>query len=100
MSHQVAAKAEPQLSCLQSLVKLEQESMEERVRLLERLERAVEKVNVRGDLNDFVEHEKEFLPNGRTKLGDVNNWGHCVCPCRAELPQQGHRSWHWRGRHG
>ena len=53
------SSAQAQLSCLRSLVKLERESMEERVRLLERLERVVEKVDVREGIIPTKEWSKE-----------------------------------------
>lgn len=64
-----------QMHCLKSLVQLEKESLEERLRLLSELEENVNCIDVRNDLNSFLEHEKAEVPNGVSKLGDNDDGG-------------------------
>jgi hypothetical protein len=67
--------ANVQMHCLKSLVQLEKESLEERLRLLSELEENVNCIDVRNDLNSFLEHEKAEVPNGVSKLGDNDDGG-------------------------
>lgn len=67
--------ANAQVKCLKSLVQLEKDSIYERLRLIEHLEKAVNDVDVRSDLNTFIEHEKSEIPNGTSKLGDNDDGG-------------------------
>ena len=67
--------ANTHLKCLKALVDLEKASILERLRLVEELEITVNAVNVRTDLNSFIEHEKSELPNGTSKLGDNDDGG-------------------------
>jgi hypothetical protein len=66
--------ANAQVKCLKSLVELEKESIKERLRLLEAFEKTISEVDVRSDLNTFVEHEIDELPNGASKIG-INDDG-------------------------
>jgi hypothetical protein len=67
--------ANAQVKCLKSLVQLEKDSIYERLRLIEHLEKAVNDIDVRSDLNTFIEHEKLEIPNGTSKLGDNDDGG-------------------------
>jgi hypothetical protein len=67
--------ANAQVKCLKSLVQLEKDSIYERLRLIEHLEKAVNDIDVRSDLNTFIEHEKSEIPNGTSKLGDNDDGG-------------------------
>jgi hypothetical protein len=67
--------ANVQMHCLKSLVQLEKESLQERLRLLNELEENVSGIDVRNDLNSFLEHEKAEVPNGASKLGDNDDGG-------------------------
>lgn len=69
------SSANTYLKCLKALVHLEKSSIHERLRLVEELEKTVNSVNVRTDLNSFIEHEKCELPNGTSKLGDNDDGG-------------------------
>jgi hypothetical protein len=69
------SSANTQLKCLKSLVELEKASINERLRLIEELEKAVNYVDVRADLNSFIEHEKTEIPNGTSKSGDNDDGG-------------------------
>lgn len=69
------SSANTQLKCLRSLVELEKASINERLRLIEELEKAVNSVDVRPDLNAFIEHEKTEIPNGTSKSGDNDDGG-------------------------
>jgi len=64
-----------QVKCLKSLVKLERDSIKERLELIEKLEKAVNDIDVRSDLDRFIEHEKCNLPNGLSKNSDLDDGG-------------------------
>jgi len=59
-----AAKA--QKRCLKSMVQLERESLLERLACLDELEAQVNAVNVRADLDTYIENDKRY-PGGRTE---------------------------------
>ncbi len=67
--------ANAQVKCLKSLVELERESINERLRRIEKLDEAINNIDVRSDLNDFIEHEINDLPNGSSKLGENDDGG-------------------------
>ncbi len=67
--------ANSQMNCLKSLVKLEKDSLHERLRMIEELEEKVNKMDVRADLDLFIEHEKSEVPNGTTSMGDNDDGG-------------------------
>ena len=67
--------ANSEVACLKELVRLERESINERLRLIDELDDVIERVDVRSDLNMFIEHEKGELLNGSSKLGDNDDGG-------------------------
>jgi len=67
--------ANSQVKCLNSLVELERESINERLRQIDALDKAINNIDVRSDLNTFVEHEINDLPNGASKLGTNDDGG-------------------------
>uniref|UniRef100_A0A7S4JJ05 SBF1/SBF2 domain-containing protein n=1 Tax=Odontella aurita TaxID=265563 RepID=A0A7S4JJ05_9STRA len=67
--------ANSQLRCLRGLVRLEREGAEERLRRLREAEEALEAVDVRSDLDAFVEREKRDRPGGATRMGDDDDGG-------------------------
>ena len=67
--------ANSQLKCLRSIVTLERESINERLQCLERLEKKINAIDVREDLNKFIEHEKKHVPYGSSKLGENDDGG-------------------------
>ena len=67
--------ANSQMKCLKSLVALERSSLNERLRMINELEEKINKVDVRSDLNLFIEHEKSEIPNGKTSMGDNDDGG-------------------------
>lgn len=67
--------ANAQVDSLKALIKLEKESIQERLALITELEEQVNEVDVRKDLNKFIQHEKTQLPNGTSKLGDNDDGG-------------------------
>ena len=52
---------------LRSLVEVEREAIEERLRELVKLEEKLDKIDIRSDLNMFIEHEKLHVPHGSTR---------------------------------
>ena len=69
------SSANSQLKCLKSLVALERASLNEKLKLIDELEEKIDKVDVRSDLNMFIEHEKMEVPNGASKMGDNDDGG-------------------------
>jgi len=69
------SSANAQVKCLKSLVELERESIKERLRLIDVLEKTVNEIDIRSDLFHFVEHEKSDVPNGSSKMGDNDDGG-------------------------
>lgn len=69
------SSANAQANCVRSLVQLERASIEERLRLIEQLERKVDVINVREDLNQFIEHDKSKVPLGTTRTGEDDDGG-------------------------
>lgn len=67
--------ANAQLKCLQSIVKLERESIDERLQCLEKLEKKIHAIDIRQDLNRFIEHEKTHVRYGSSKLGEHDDGG-------------------------
>ena len=67
--------ANTQMKCLKSLVALERASLNERLSLMNQLEEKVNQINVRSDLNLFIEHEKNEIPNGTTSMGNNDDGG-------------------------
>lgn len=67
--------ANTQLKCLKSLVALERASLNEKLKLIDELEEKIDNVDVRSDLNIFIEHEKAEIPNGASSLGDNDDGG-------------------------
>jgi len=64
-----------QAECVRSLVKIERASITERLKLIEGLEKKINSINVRKDLNNFIEHEKQKVPLGSTRTGDDDDGG-------------------------
>ncbi len=67
--------ANSQKKCLKSLVALEKASCMERLKMINDLEEKINKIDVRSDLNAFIEHEKNEVPNGMSSLGDNDDGG-------------------------
>jgi hypothetical protein len=63
------------MKSLKSLVAHERSSLEERLKMIQELEDKMNKIDVRSDLNLFIEHDKFEVPNGTTKLGDNDDGG-------------------------
>ena len=66
--------ANAQADCLRSLLNLERESLEERLRDLECLEEMVERIDVRSDLDEYITVDKKST-GGRSHLGDDDDGG-------------------------
>jgi len=69
------SSATAQANCLRSLVKIERASIAERLQLIERLEQKINAINVRKDLNKFIEHDKAKVPLGSTRTGEDDDGG-------------------------
>lgn len=67
--------ANSQANFLKSLVQEEKKALEERMRSLELLETDVIGIDVRADLDMFIEHEKREIPYGATRLGEDDDGG-------------------------
>ena len=67
--------ANSQKKCLQSLVALEKRVLTERLKMISELEEKVNLIDVRSDLNQFIEYEKQKIPNGTTTMGDNDDGG-------------------------
>ena len=67
--------ANAQMKCMKSLVALERNFLKERLEMINELEEKIENIDVRKDLNLFIEHEKSEVPNGTTSLGDNDDGG-------------------------
>jgi hypothetical protein len=63
-----------QAKCLRSLIALERESMDERSRALEDMERLLSHVDVRADLNTYVQQDKKDR-GGMARMGDDDDGG-------------------------
>jgi hypothetical protein len=63
-----------QASCLRSLIKMERASIAEREKQLEELEKVVNEINVRADMNHYITLDKK-QPGGRSFLGDDDDGG-------------------------
>eukprot|EP00536_Pseudo-nitzschia_multiseries_P012161 jgi/Psemu1/207795/e_gw1.448.53.1 len=66
--------ANAQVSCIRSVIAIERESLQERLKLLGELETAIDNVDVRADLNNYIEADKE-RPGGRNSLGEDDDGG-------------------------
>jgi len=69
------SSASAQANCLRSLVEIERASIAERLQLIERLEEKINSINVRKDLNKFIEHDKAKVPRGSTRTGEDDDGG-------------------------
>jgi hypothetical protein len=67
--------ANAQKKCLKSLVALERASLNERLKMINELEEKVDAIDVRSDLNLFIEHEKSEIPSGATRMGSNDDGG-------------------------
>lgn len=67
--------ANSQMKCLKALVAMEKDSLAERLKIIDELEKKIDKVDVRSDLDVFIQHEKTEVPNGTTNLGDDDDGG-------------------------
>jgi len=63
-----------QASCLRSVIAIERESIRERLRLLDELETVVDAIDVRADLNHYIDMDKA-KPGGRSSLGEDDDGG-------------------------
>ena len=63
-----------QAACLQSLIRMEREAIEERMKRLKDLEEVAEHIDVRADLNHYITLDKK-LQGGRSMLGDDDDGG-------------------------
>ncbi|EJK54853.1 hypothetical protein THAOC_25480, partial [Thalassiosira oceanica] len=61
-------------SCLKSIVALERASLEERLKKLEVLETAVDTIDVRRDIDNYIRNDK-LMPGGRSKFGSDDDGG-------------------------
>ena len=60
--------------CLKSIVALERASLEERLKKLEVLETAVDTIDVRRDIDNYIRNDKQ-MPGGRSKFGSDDDGG-------------------------
>ena len=61
-------------SCLKSIVALERASLEERLKKLEVLETAVDTIDVRRDIDNYIRNDEQ-MPGGRSKGGSDDDGG-------------------------
>ena len=66
--------ANAQAACLRSLLQIERESLEERLRDLESVEEIVDRIDVRADLDEYIALDKKIM-GGRSHLGDDDDGG-------------------------
>ena len=67
--------ANSQARCLRSMLELEKASIRERLNMIQDLEKKIEEIDVRSDLERFIDHEKRNIPDGRTHLGEDDDGG-------------------------
>lgn len=60
--------------CLRSLVAIERDALEERARRLQMLETAVDAIDVRKDIDIYIQNDK-LLPGGSSRTGDDDDGG-------------------------
>lgn len=63
-----------QASCLRSIIATERESLEERLKLLEKLETVANEIDVRADVNDYITIDKA-KQGGRSYRGEYDDGG-------------------------
>jgi hypothetical protein len=63
-----------QASCLRSIIATERESMEERLKLLEKLETVANEIDVRADVNEYITIDKT-KQGGRSYRGEYDDGG-------------------------
>jgi len=61
-------------NCLRSLVAIERSALEERARKLQMLESAVDAIDVRKDIDIYIQNDK-LLPGGSSRTGDDDDGG-------------------------
>ena len=64
-----------QASALKALVQMERNSLNERLAHLNRLEQVIANIDVRGDLNNYIEHDKRQIYGASTRLGYGDDGG-------------------------
>lgn len=60
--------------CLLSIVEIEKAALQERIERLQKLEAAVDAVNVRNDIDNYIQRDK-LLPGGTSQGGDNDDGG-------------------------
>ena len=60
--------------CLRSIVEIERASLQQQMKRLQKLEAAVEAVNVRNDIDNYIRRDKTF-PGGTSRGGDNDDGG-------------------------
>jgi len=60
---------------IKHMMRLEKESIYERLKLINELEKDIDSIDVRSDLDHFIGYEKNTLPHGRTRLGEDDDGG-------------------------
>uniref|UniRef100_A0A7S4SG28 SBF1/SBF2 domain-containing protein n=3 Tax=Ditylum brightwellii TaxID=49249 RepID=A0A7S4SG28_9STRA len=64
-----------QASCLRSLVELERASIEDRLNYVKGLESAINTIDVRADINNYIEADMKNTRDGMTRLGGDDDGG-------------------------
>lgn len=70
----LVSAANAQATCLRSMLELERESLQERLRDLEGLEEVVDKIDVRADIDAYITNDKKER-GGLSHLGDDDDGG-------------------------